>query len=432
MSRLTFFSFLLMLCCLCPSCSDDEEKQIVFHVEVQNIDGNEVTVLVTHNGTNRDRYCGFAVEGTNMSVTDVRQAVADYVAAIDTTIYKDYSYLMHIKEQKKKIIRLVGLKPCTDYTYIVFGMDEHGRTYGTTGTVTFTTENNLWEVMENDAWQLNYQGYALYRFDYYSRIHVSVAEDCNESFFVCDYPTSVIETYGTDAALIAASVEEYKIQLETGTPSEAYNLGLFTESNDHYAFLQEQTEYISYAIGISPDGKPTGRYAKSRPYTTGRYPELAEYGQLTTYRNKWYLSDDGGTTEKEIKISEGQRNRSVRAYQKDFSALYRFTMDYSIYDHSLSLSAQKLSSYYSVKIDGKTRSGELDIMGWNVDAKGDTLLSRYGRLAEGQRLEDGSYTFTSATGLADSGIAYVLIPINDEPVILSGSVLAFPFSMYIK
>ena len=105
--------FFIMLFVGCVK--DESMEDIVFHVDVSEINAYSATVTVTHNASNRDSYYGFTVKG---AVDDIQSEIADFLSTVQTS---QLAEAIHF--QRKSVFSITGLSPKETYTFIVFGMN---------------------------------------------------------------------------------------------------------------------------------------------------------------------------------------------------------------------------------------------------------------------------------------------------------------------
>lgn len=68
--RIWLYCLLYALIAACSSDEDDGQGTVVFHVAVDSVAAYSVTATITHNGSNRDSYYAYAVEGRVSNVRD--------------------------------------------------------------------------------------------------------------------------------------------------------------------------------------------------------------------------------------------------------------------------------------------------------------------------------------------------------------------------
>jgi hypothetical protein len=362
----------------------------------------------------------------------IEQRIKEYIAGIDTTQYggATNTYTVYVKDQKKKYVKVQGLKPNKDYTFLVCGMDLTGKTYGVPAFTTFSTGASSWNARQNTAWEMKYEGVSLYENNYYSKIHMDVEPSSLEQFFVGVYPQDEISSYGSEEDFLMSAVEQYREKLRQWDPQSFWkqDYALHDKTFDYYTHLDINASYVAYAIGLNKDGSMTGNYAKSEPFDVDAYPRLDNYKYLVypSYKD-WNVSNDKEAQNRTIRISEEVRNESVKMYFTDFSILYRFVANFNPVNGALSIFPQEVRQNTILKIDNVSQRGNMTVKGWYAPTPGDTLFVSSGEIAHAELLSDGRYQFSSPSGTPNSGMGYVLVQSDGKSLMLPGSAISFPF-----
>jgi len=110
--------FLLLSACSKED-DTDGDKQVLFHVTISDIEAYNATATITHNGSNRDYYYGFVVEGHVVNPMDeitklISSPMAEAVFASPIN-------------QRKHVMKIGGLSPKKSFTFIVFGRNTDGQ-----------------------------------------------------------------------------------------------------------------------------------------------------------------------------------------------------------------------------------------------------------------------------------------------------------------
>lgn len=129
------FLVLLLAACNEPLRSIDfpDFSNVQFSVSAGNVNSDGVSLIVRHDGSERDTYYGFATKDTGSDINAViNRKISELSSGGD-----DYSGL--IKNGSFRIMNVSGLEPSTDYRYVVLGLNEDGTVYGTPGSCAFRT-----------------------------------------------------------------------------------------------------------------------------------------------------------------------------------------------------------------------------------------------------------------------------------------------------
>lgn len=262
----------------CSKDEDNADSQIQFHVTISNIEAYHVTVTITHNGTNRDRYYGFIVEG---HVNDVQEEINNYIILGRATSYFT---------QRKRVLKVSGLRPQKSFTYIVFGLDSQGVQYGKPATVMFSTTGSQIIAAENTNWTVTHKGHTVYNDWDYSLINVHVEGEVAERYFLAVYEASKPSTFSSMEDFIFQATDDFTNQKNAENDDDFWldASQVRTESTNFYRYL-EPGDYEAYAIGLNADGSPTGHYAKCDAFHVDEYPYTEGYANLIN--NDWHFVD---------------------------------------------------------------------------------------------------------------------------------------------
>ena len=131
-------SFLMLAGCsdAVKSADSPDFPDVCFHVEpgAETVDG--ATVTVTHDGSDRDTYYGFATK-------DLDSGVDALVNRKTRELSGTENLSGSLKSGSTRIINVEGLESGTAYRYVVFGMNPDGSIYGTPGSCSFSTVKGI-------------------------------------------------------------------------------------------------------------------------------------------------------------------------------------------------------------------------------------------------------------------------------------------------
>ena len=261
-------------------CSKEEEN-IFFEASISDIAAYSATVTVRHNATNRDAYYGFVVKG---AVSDVSEEIDKFLASSS-----EDEILEAVHYQRKSVFQIKKLLPRTDFTFIVFGMDENGNLYGKPASIYFQTIASVFTATINPNWIIEYKGHKVYKDNDYSLVTVLLAGEAEERFFLATYTADFAEEFESTAELIDYAVGEFM------SKKDDENLEYWLEDNEvrtegtnFYRYLTEG-DYVAYAIGVNTDGTPTGHYVKTSVFHVEKYPAIDSYANLL---DKWVIMDE--------------------------------------------------------------------------------------------------------------------------------------------
>lgn len=359
--------------------ADEPEKKIAFHAEVSDIEAYSAMITITHNATNRDAYYGITVEG---EVKDVRGAIDSYLSsATAAQLEKSIHY------QRKCVFRLTRLATEKTYTFIAFGMNDDGKLYGEPAAVVFTTTRTTIQATENPNWNITYQGHRIYKGNDYSLITVSVSGVAEERFYLATFTASEEQAFPTTEELIAKTTNDFLEELEEERETDYWldEDDVRANGTNFYRYMLPG-DYVSYAIGITAEGAPTGHYVKTPVYHVDEYPMDEMYENLVDY---WVISDGNKTFN--LHITESFRNQTVKIYGWGGNSSYPILAKYNRADGSFTIEKQFITTNAFFRVsNGDQATGDLSMIGVYINTDGSI-----------KALTSGSYTITQAVLNAD-------------------------------
>ena len=383
-------------------CSKDEiVADVVFDVSVSNVESYTATVTVTHDGSNRDTYYGFFVKG---EVTDIARAISDYVFYA-----KDGQLEKSVHTQRKSVYTVRGLMPNTTYTYIVFGMDIKGDTYGIPASTCFTTTPSDLVATVNPNWKITYRGHTVQNDTDYSLINVEVMGESQEYFFPATYPESVVNSFETIESFLDFATSELYAEIELDLDIDDWfdHNRICATSISCYHHL-EPGNYVTFAIGINNNIQPTGNYARSEVYQVEEYPLEPEYANLL---GEWVLVDNSNS-QYLVTFTPLQVNQSLIMYGWGNYEEIPICVSFDRSTGSISFSCQKIFEDYIHKFSsGEVYRGVLSFRGFYINGEGkwkyinnkpiDAALQKDGTyLCKGFNVRDEAGNIYEKTGMS--------------------------------
>lgn len=405
-------------------CSRDEEN-IFFEASVSDIAAYSATITVRHNATNRDAYYGFVVKGP----------VADVYAEIERflTSSSEEEIQEAVHYQRKSVFQIKKLLPHTDFTFIVFGMDENGKLYGAPASIYFQTVGSTFTATINPNWIIKYMGHKVYKDNDYSLITVNLVGEVEERFFLATYPADFAEKFEMTAELIDYAVGEFMSKKDNEN-SEYWleDNEVRTEGTNFYRYL-EVGDYVAYAIGVNADGTPTGHYVNTTKFHVEKYPAIDSYAYLLDdwviidEDDKWYFVTFEESMVNESLIMKGWGNREQ----------YSIYVTFDRTDASLKIASQVVEDYTEIAFsDGTLLKGRLSLRGAyydhekNIKCTSSNLTLARAKLNQGgdYDLLSGFYvTFDDGTETYDTGMLYYMERENESNAYFSR--MMFPMVM---
>ena len=388
------------------SCSSDDGENIFFEVSISDIAAYSATVTVKHNATNRDAYYGFVVKGP---VSDVYAEIERFLR-----LSSEEEIQGAVHYQRKSVFQIKKLLPHTEFTFIVFGMDENGKLYGIPASIYFQTIGSTFTATINPNWIIEYMGHRVYNDNDYSLITVNLVGEIEERFFLATYLADFAEKFESTAEFIDYAVGEFLSQKDNEN-SEYWleDNEVRTEGTNFYRYLTEG-DYVAYAVGINADGTPTGHYVNTPRFHVEKYPAIENYA---------YLLDDWAIIDEEDKFyfvtfEESLVNESLIMKGWGNREQYSIYVTFDRTDASLKIASQIVEDYTEIAFsDGTLLKGKLSLRGAYYDQEEKLKCTNSNRtLAKANLNSDGSYalssgfyvTFKDGTKTYETGILYYM------------------------
>lgn len=382
--------FLLLCALLFSACSDNEDDNTVllkFSVTINAIEAYTATATITHNGSNRDTYYAFCVEG---GTTDARQEVSKLLAS-----NRKETVLAAGMKQRKHVTTLTGLSAHTAYSCIVFGLDANGQLRGEPATTQFTTADPPFTATENPNWTVTYKGHTVYNDWDYSLVNVRLNGDAEERFILAVCQSTEPDDFNTIEDFIAHEVYDFTKEKNENESNDFWfdDSSVRTGSTNFYRYL-EPGDYVAYALGVNADGTPTGSYAKCEPFHVDKYPYTEDYANLTTgdwvfvdQNDRWYF----------LTFRERIVNRSFYMAGWGNHDEFEAVVNYDRTTGKLSIPYQRITNEQTtVHFSDGDETGYIYLVGayYNDENKLRWTAQNH-TICNGYKESDGSYTFTS-------------------------------------
>lgn len=419
--------FVLISIFMLTCCSKEETTpELYFSVSVSQIEDFSATVIVTHTGTNRDAYYAIAVKGY---IEDVYAEIDKHHNDIGSQNVVDVPY-----DQKKRVVKLQGLLPDTDYTCIVYGVDDSGNIKGVPAKTSFKTTSSSIVFEKNSKWKITYQGQDKYNDKTYSKIIISVQGDVEERFFVRVFNKNEIENLADARSIILQAYNDF-INERNETEDENFWIDdrfVATGSIIYYKYLYKGS-YQAYVIGVDANGRLTGHYANSEEFEFDRYELDPEYAYLI---GDWEITDEVGESIL-FSLSEKWANSTLTMSGWGYNDC-PLTMNYNP------------SGTYILSIPGQSANGcawekdettTMTLRPWYLNEEGKLRIytsSIVTSLARAKRKnEDGTFTFSRAFNIKLDNGEYantngIILTFYDEVKSLhyyNSSKIQLPFTM---
>ena len=422
MRRFWIQSFLILtfVCFLTAGCQkevvEDGKNEITFIIKEKEVLSYRAKVVMTHNGTNRDKYCGFVIDGHDVDVT--------------SHISKGNLYDGETFDQKKRVIDIKNLSPNMKYTYVVAGVDEDNRFTGDYGKIEFMTKDEFVLCDLNENWSVEYKGQALNGNGYYSHVKVRVSGMGDEQYIFLIFSKEERQRFDSEDKFLVYATEKYDRQYNDSNNDEFWveNTKVYNQSMSFYRYLKEG-EYVAYVIGVDGKGFPTGRYNKTEYFAETEYPMTEGYANLL---GTWKLTDADGNSFNVI-ISKDTVNRTL-ILKRWGGQSKSFYINYNQATSVITFKNQLVDSLARVTLNNETVMGKVFLKGWYVyngvrDYCNSTIA--VGNINEyGEYMVEADFYVYNTSGVieCDKGLSYVFY-YNNDTYLIKGTTFLLPITM---
>lgn len=409
------------------SCADEESvSDIRFSIQLNEVAENTTTITVTHTGTNRSLYYAFAVPG---EINDIGAEIEKHRSTISNGIVTEEAF-----DQKKRVIKLLGLSPETRYTCIVYGVDENNDICGIPCSAVFTTTSSTVEFTLNPKWQITYLGQSKINEKTYSRIDVDVIGDISERYFISVYKKEIVNEYKDIRGFLLKAYNDFNSKRNELDDEYFWIEDNFvrTGSTSHYQYLFKGS-YQAFAIGVNANGALTGHYASSDVFDFERYELEPAYEELL---GDWAFIDEVGG-EIFFTLSENWANSTLTMSGFGYNDC-PITIKYTPQEnYMLTISGQSAKGVTW----GEEISKTMTLRAWYLNEDDEFKIYRssiINTLARSRgKNEDGTYTFSRGFNIALQNdenaktVGMILTYYNEENHLfyLNSSKIQLPFTM---
>lgn len=360
-------------------------------VDVEDITLTSAKIKVTHNGQKSDTWYGF--------LTEIVGGDEDELIRMAVEAYMNGESSEGLRKSKSYVAVLKDLKPGTAYKYIAFGLSADGKVYGSPASVEFETKldgtgnggvtpgNPEVDGMKvNPAWTVNYVGEGVLDDVEYDHVVTVNSTDRNTYTITVVYASlwNLDDLYDMTVLLcedLVAYVEEYNEYYGTSyTVADALFTGTDSDAFDLYPGY-----YMAVAVGITPEGKPSGLYAVSDVFEV---KEAIPTEQYKSWLGDWTIVGENDV-EFTVTLSRHVANRSFWMYGWEGFEDYPVDVEYSEERNDLTFYAQLVQE--NCYLEDYDVSGNLYFLGSDKDgyyydiADGEYAIAIAGILDDGQR-----------------------------------------------
>ncbi len=226
-------------------------ENLEFALEVIKIESDMARVRVVSNGSSFDSWYGFIT--------------SDVEASDESLINAEVSKgNLELNRQRVADITVRNLTPETDYKYVVFGLTQDGKVYGTAASVEFATVKAETVYTLNTSWNVEYTGEGVINNTPYEHTITVTSTDANK-YFITGYSKEEYEQYSikeiceAEVAYLKQIIEQYNTANNANLTMDM----LLFQGNGVDALKLSGGDWYALAIGVGPDGEPSGLYAVS-------------------------------------------------------------------------------------------------------------------------------------------------------------------------
>lgn len=285
-----------------PDPEEGLNQDLMFTLELNNIESDQAVVSVTNNGTDADTWHYFYTE--DMTSSESSLITAEVKALIAE------GKISGLKNATSTQVTLLNLNPNTEYRFIVLGLSEEGEFYGTPASISFTTLKKEIEFKENPAWTVEYMGAGNINGTVYEHT-VTVTSTDKNLYFLTGVSTTDLEKLGIKAIAEdnLAFLKEYIASFNKAEGTN-YTLNdiLFQGTGTDALSLEAGTDWIALAIGVGTDGELSGLYAQSEVI---RIVEEEPTEAYSSWIGNWIMTGSNGITQA-VTFSKGLSNKTYK------------------------------------------------------------------------------------------------------------------------
>ena len=293
MKRFIKFLFTVLSATIFFGCNPIQGDDVVLNNNLEFVlgtpvvNGTEVSLDISHNGTESDTWYCFASEDLTTNASEV---ISNKITEFLTSGEK-----FGLRKATKTSITLKNLNPYTEYRGFVFGLTEDGIIYGKMATFTFETQADADAVYQTDDFKITYLGRQEVEEneeDDENEENVSVAEtfqidNPSEKRYYFTTFNDYYLSYYTIEEIVKGEIEYIKTVIQPILKLDQYSLKDATAILQTPEGRQQSGKYTAIAIEFDDKGVAT-RYFSSAKYEIVEEKAEAAY---TKWLGTWELTD---------------------------------------------------------------------------------------------------------------------------------------------
>lgn len=284
MKRFIKFLFTVLSATIFFGCNPIQGDDVVLNNNLEFVlgtpvvNGTEVSLDISHNGTESDTWYCFASEDLTTNASEV---ISNKITEFLTSGEK-----FGLRKATKTSITLKNLNPYTEYRGFVFGLTEDGIIYGKMATFSFTTQADADAVYQFDAFKISYLGRQENEENGFIAETFQIDNPSEKRYYFTTFNDYYLSYY-TLEEIVKGEIEYIKEQIAAYYKVDEYSL------KDASAILQtpegrqQSGKYTAIAIELDDKGVAT-RYFSSAKYEIVEEKAEAAY---TKWLGTWELTD---------------------------------------------------------------------------------------------------------------------------------------------
>lgn len=388
-----------------------EEVQIPILIELSLTESKykTVSVTLTHNGSNRDKYIMF---------------ITDDMQTSPLTLCEEYLSVGNVLlDQRKKVKTFRNLQSDTSYRVIAVGVVDSDTLCGEPVCLEFTTVSRTWSAVLNPSWCVNYIGeFPDDNGDTNSVIHVLVDEGVQERYAMLAFKYDYFLSFDDIGDMLDTAVSR---KLEGLEDDWWYNSDEFYTSSSITSWALYDKEWVIVVFGLNEDGFPTGKYNVSEVISLNVNDTAPKYSD---WLGRWEVETTGELLDFKVnKVNQSLLVSGFRDIDKDI------IVDYDRSSDVISFTSQLVGliywgsgddqDYYSCYLRGLFNNNQFfTSLLYNINVadgyKEGNTITLYGQVYESND-NKGIYEGMGFVGYSDLSAKYVLI----------GNYLEFPLKL---
>ena len=272
---------------------------------------SSVTISVTTTGDDSDKWYCFVSTDVETSLATLCKNTLAGTANLSSKL-----------QSGDQTLEFPSLSSNTAYRAVVTSVKD-GAVYGTPVAVEFRTTKRVFDVVKNPNWTIVDKGKGNLadsqgNVETYDHIIECTAATNEDMYFIMVMDEEGMEYYNWDLASFFSDACDYmsgllkQFNAQYGANLTWYDISYTTSAKEGYTF-DEDGNYYAYAIGVLPDGSPSGKYAVTDPIVV-TVPMSDAY---RAWIGKWTISSGSLSYDINIKRNVVEENYAITGWQSE-------------------------------------------------------------------------------------------------------------------